>query len=98
MVIHRGKLQLGYLHLWIQDIHASKDPIVQNILKEFEIRLEDSRKLGIKLAKDFSAKIKELSDQAKAEGKEASLNSIIDNDFVDEDFDENAENIVGEDL
>lgn len=26
------------------------------------------------------------------------INSIIDNDFVDEDFDENAENIVGEDL
>ena len=26
------------------------------------------------------------------------INSIIDSNFVDEDFDENAENIVGEDL
>ena len=78
--IFTGYGDTGWADLWIQDIHASKDPIVQNILKEFEIRLEDSRKLGIKLAKDFSTKIKELSDQAKAEGKEASLNSIIDNE------------------
>ena len=78
--IFTGYGDTGWADKWIQDIHANKDPMVQNIIKEFETRLETARREGLRQAKNYKNFLRSIENDARAAGMNATLNSVIDDE------------------
>lgn len=70
----------GLMDFWIQDVRANRNIILQTVLKEVSSRVEKGRIDGINEAKDFELKIKDIQARAKQQGKNATIDSVIDKD------------------